>query len=378
MPSTTTKQARTMAAAAHNPAFGMKMGIPQHVAQDFNKADKGKGMIHMADGGSVLLRMFGGQQQGYGGVSKQEEEAGAGATYPVAGSAPQQAPAQAPQPAVGDTTTDADQQTPPRMMTYEQAHAATQAHNLLLQQEARTAAARAAQTPARRTVFSDTYANGGLVRKNMASGGEVSGPGTGTSDSVPAMLSDGEYVMPADTVSKVGIPKLDAIKDATHRPVAGAKSGKMGGMIKKANGGYVATPPPNQPNPLNPAPQPGIDNQVATNAMATVGRAQQLMNTEGIGGLAEARQLMRGGQVLNQETAPIVSGQYHLAGMKAFAGRSVPVMDAGGNYQGSFAEAGPNQGVYTPNQPTYAEGATGKDRAGNAAVYRGGQWMPAQ
>lgn len=45
MPSSTPKQARTMAAAAHNPAFAKKMGIPSAVAREFNQADKGKGII---------------------------------------------------------------------------------------------------------------------------------------------------------------------------------------------------------------------------------------------------------------------------------------------------------------------------------------------
>lgn len=44
MPSKTAKQARTMAAAAHDPAFAKKVGIPQGVAKDFNKADKGTGI----------------------------------------------------------------------------------------------------------------------------------------------------------------------------------------------------------------------------------------------------------------------------------------------------------------------------------------------
>jgi len=41
MPSSTPKQARTMAAAAHNPKFAAKMGIPVKVAKEFNHADKG-------------------------------------------------------------------------------------------------------------------------------------------------------------------------------------------------------------------------------------------------------------------------------------------------------------------------------------------------
>jgi hypothetical protein len=39
MPSKSPKQARTMAAAAHNPAFAKKVGIPVKVAKDFNQAD---------------------------------------------------------------------------------------------------------------------------------------------------------------------------------------------------------------------------------------------------------------------------------------------------------------------------------------------------
>jgi len=31
-----------MAAAAHDPAFAQRVGIPQSVARDFNQADKGK------------------------------------------------------------------------------------------------------------------------------------------------------------------------------------------------------------------------------------------------------------------------------------------------------------------------------------------------
>jgi len=42
MPSTSKKQHNLMAAVAHNPAFAKKVGIPQSVGMDFNKADKGK------------------------------------------------------------------------------------------------------------------------------------------------------------------------------------------------------------------------------------------------------------------------------------------------------------------------------------------------
>lgn len=44
MPSKSAKQARTMAAAAHNPKFAKRVGIPQKVAREFNRADKGSGI----------------------------------------------------------------------------------------------------------------------------------------------------------------------------------------------------------------------------------------------------------------------------------------------------------------------------------------------
>jgi len=61
------------------------------------------------------------------------------------------------------------------------------------------------------------FAKGGEVRKHfnqgglamveeldMRDGGESSGPGTGTSDDIPAMLSDGEFVMTAKAVRGAG------------------------------------------------------------------------------------------------------------------------------------------------------------------------------
>jgi hypothetical protein len=42
VPSTSKKQAKFMAAAAHNPKFAKKAGIPVSVAKEFNTADKGK------------------------------------------------------------------------------------------------------------------------------------------------------------------------------------------------------------------------------------------------------------------------------------------------------------------------------------------------
>lgn len=45
MPSTSKKQARFMAAAAHDPAFAKRAGISQGVAKEFNQADAGTGIL---------------------------------------------------------------------------------------------------------------------------------------------------------------------------------------------------------------------------------------------------------------------------------------------------------------------------------------------
>lgn len=44
MPSKSKKQAKTMRAAAHNPKFAKKVGIPQNVAKKYAAADLSKAL----------------------------------------------------------------------------------------------------------------------------------------------------------------------------------------------------------------------------------------------------------------------------------------------------------------------------------------------
>jgi len=48
------------------------------------------------------------------------------------------------------------------------------------------------------------YAGGGIGDLDMTGGGASVGPGTGTSDDIPAMLSDGEFVVTAKAVKNLG------------------------------------------------------------------------------------------------------------------------------------------------------------------------------
>ena len=64
---------------------------------------------------------------------------------------------------------------------------------------------------------------GGLVSgffkwAGFASGGYVTGPGTATSDSIPARLSAGEYVLRADAVRRVGVDFLHALNGGLLGP----------------------------------------------------------------------------------------------------------------------------------------------------------------
>jgi hypothetical protein len=55
--------------------------------------------------------------------------------------------------------------------------------------------------------------------------GEVEGPGTGTSDSIPALLSDGEFVFTAKSVKHIGVDKLrKMMKDAEAAYDAGMQN----------------------------------------------------------------------------------------------------------------------------------------------------------
>lgn len=63
------------------------------------------------------------------------------------------------------------------------------------------------------------YAHGGDVRPGKGHSPHVTGPGTGRSDDIPAVLSDGEYVMDAETVAmlgdgsnKAGADRLDELR----------------------------------------------------------------------------------------------------------------------------------------------------------------------
>lgn len=65
-----------------------------------------------------------------------------------------------------------------------------------------------------------------------AKGGAIIGPGTSTSDSIPALLSNGEYVINADAAAQIGRTTLDALNSGAYP--AFASGGSVGGVPEES------------------------------------------------------------------------------------------------------------------------------------------------
>lgn len=74
------------------------------------------------------------------------------------------------------------------------------------------------------TLFGMNFTDSTGKAVGFATGGYVAGPGTGTSDSIPAMLSNGEYVITSQAVNRIGRDNLDAI-NAGRVPDLGGSGG---------------------------------------------------------------------------------------------------------------------------------------------------------
>jgi hypothetical protein len=84
-----------------------------------------------------------------------------------------------------------------------------------------------------------------LTAKEFTGEGEVDGPGTGTSDSIPAMLSDGEFVFTAKAVKQIGVDRLRkqmrAAEEEYDNSMAVQDSQMESGQPMMAKGGLLST-----------------------------------------------------------------------------------------------------------------------------------------
>jgi hypothetical protein len=86
-----------------------------------------------------------------------------------------------------------------------------------------------------------------------ATGGYITGPGTPTSDSIPARLSNGEYVLKARAVHAIGKQTLDAWNNMSNSPMRFA----TGGMVNSLSGLSSIQPTQSQSS-SSPAPVQNI------------------------------------------------------------------------------------------------------------------------
>ena len=107
------------------------------------------------------------------------------------------------------------------------------------------------------------------VAQEFAGSGPVEGPGSGVSDSIPARLSDGEFVFTAKAVEEIGADNLMAMMKEAEAAADERQPAQMGGPIEENNnsvpvgvqGSMLDTRKDNEeqePNYTNPLEQPPI------------------------------------------------------------------------------------------------------------------------
>jgi len=114
---------------------------------------------------------------------------------------------------------------------------------------ASTPAPAAAPAPAPAPAVSDYSGMGATQRREKAlglkNGGIVHGPGTGTSDDIPDEMREGSYVLPADTTAKTVGPQTNAMLNQMQAGAGGAPRGLPMGKkvpVQLSNGETKLTP----------------------------------------------------------------------------------------------------------------------------------------
>lgn len=92
----------------------------------------------------------------------------------------------------------------------------------------------------------------------LGNGGHIRGPGSATSDSIDIRASDGEFILPADTVKAVGVKSLRDLVARTHEP-----TGRPARRGRYADGGIVTDDKDRKLNSFGDAAATARDGSVA-------------------------------------------------------------------------------------------------------------------
>jgi len=173
----------------------------------------------------------------------------------------------------------------------------------------------------------------------FATGGPVQGPGTATSDSIPAMLSQGEYVVKTDSAKKIGYNNLEAMNQT--------------GRVPKFSDGGVA-----DINKLEPFRKPGKDGyQLYTDANGNLYEpdGKRVEMQFGMGGLRSIPKALAkmAGIPLNRSDMPIpeeliktpTGGKFGGAGQTGATDLNKPSSDSRYSELGLSKHAGFGQGI---------------------------------
>ena len=106
-----------------------------------------------------------------------------------------------------------------------------------------------------------------LNATEFAGSGEVEGPGTGISDSIPARLSDGEFVITRKATDQIGADNLQKMMDDAERAYDG-------GLTAMAEGGM----PEEESDGMERYDMEKDDEEVLERQMAYANRMPSLMN----------------------------------------------------------------------------------------------------
>jgi len=84
--------------------------------------------------------------------------------------------------------------------------------------------------------LSEIFDKVSITASEFSGAGKVEGPGTGVSDSIPARLSDGEFVITEKATKEIGADNLQQMMDAAERKSDGGQA------TRKAIGGLLSQP----------------------------------------------------------------------------------------------------------------------------------------
>lgn len=200
--------------------------------------------------------------------------------------------------------------------------------------------------------------------KNYANGGIVKGPGTGTSDSVPAMIPKGGYVMPADSTQALGFkPGARLAQLSDGEAVLTPEQVQMAGGLQALDSARAAThtPVPDKNEPGEPkfffASGGREDERTAPNSF---GDAAAAAANPAVTQVATGRP-MQGASAADQipNSAP--------PGWKGGAGERVTGNDFTRNVSNTMTALGPVAGAAAPLVAGMARGFAGGARVAAAS-----------